>query len=131
MTSIRIKRGMPLSLSISFENADGTAFDLSAVTLGGSVRDNRGHLVAALSPQITTQAGVASVLVASTASWPEGLLQADITVQAADGTVAISDAVAVKVERPVTELSPAPAMYDPVAPGGSAPPSADPMVPVG
>lgn len=129
MTDIRIKRGMPLSLNVVFSNADGSAFDITGFTLGGTVRDARSNLVAALAPAATTITGAASVMVQDTAGWPEGLLQGDIVVTSADGSV-ISEAFGIRVERPVTQLAPAPASYDPVGPAGAQPPDASDFEPV-
>lgn len=131
MTDVRIKRGMPLSLNVVFANADGSAFDLTTVTLGGSVRDARDNLVAVLDPQASSIAGAASVFVPSTAAWPTGLLRGDIVVTDPDGTASISEAFGIRVERPVTELSPPGASYDPVGPGAPPAPTPSPFVPVG
>lgn len=113
MTDIRIKRGASLALTVAFANADGTAFDLAGVTLSGSVCDPRGNLVAPLTLTAAPATGVATIAVASTATWPEGLLEADIVVVAAQGT-AISQSFGIRVERPVSQLAPDPAAYNPV-----------------
>ena len=121
---------MPLALNIVFTNADGTAFDLSTVVLSGTVRDAGGALVTSLPVVSASIAGAASVMVPSTTAWPVGLLRGDIVVAAADGTAAISEAFGIRVEAPVTELSPPGASYDPVGPAG-APPAPIAFEPVG
>lgn len=131
MPDVRIKRGMPLSLNITFANADGTAFDLTGLTLGGTVRDARDNFVASLAPAASTVTGAASVMVQDTAAWPEGMLRADIVVTAADGSDAISEPFAIRVEKPVTQLSPEPAPYDPVGPAGAPQMPSSPFDPVG
>lgn len=113
MADIRIKRGTSLSLMLAFANADGSAFDVSTVTLSGTVRDSRETLVAVLTPVPTGVPGQASILVSNTTSWPEGLLRADFFVVAAN-TQAISQSFGIKVERGVTQLSPEPPAYNPV-----------------
>lgn len=113
MTDIRIKRGSTLTLTASFANADGTAFDLTKVVLSGSVADARGNLVAPLAVVMGATPGVATIAVASTATWPEGLLEADIVVTAPSG-VAISQSFGIRVERPVSQLAPEPAAYNPI-----------------
>ncbi|MHB1305287.1 MAG: hypothetical protein ACYCZB_17790 [Acidiphilium sp.] len=110
---IRIKRGATLSLTATFANADGTAFDLTKVTLSGSVADARGNLIAPLAVVAGATPGMATIAVGSTAAWPEGLLEADIVVTAPAG-VAISQSFGIRVERPVTQLAPDPAPYNPV-----------------
>jgi hypothetical protein len=131
VTDVRIKRGMPLSLNVVFANADGSAFDLTTVVLGGTVRDARDNLVQVLQPQASTVAGAASVYVPSTAAWPLGLLRGDIVVTDPDGSASISEAFGIRVERPVTELSPPGATYDPVGDAGAPPPAPSPFAPVG
>lgn len=114
MADIKIKRGSTLNLTFAFGNADGTAFSLAGVTLAMTVADPRGNLVAALQPVASATPGVATVAVASTAAWPEGLLEADLLIVSAGGDQAISQSFGIRVQRPVTQLAPDPAAYDPV-----------------
>lgn len=114
MADIRIKRGASLNLTFAFGNADGTAFDLAGVTLAMSVADPRGNRVASLVPVAGATPGVATVSVASTATWPQGLLEADLLIVSAAGSQAISQSFGIRVERPVTQLAPEPASYNPV-----------------
>lgn len=113
MADIRIKRGSTLTLTFAFGNADGTAFNLAGVALMMAVADPRGNTLALVVPVIGATPGVAAVTIPSTANWPEGLMEADILITAASGQV-ISQSFGIRVERPVTQLAPDPAAYNPV-----------------
>jgi hypothetical protein len=114
MADIRIKRGATLSLTLLFTNSDGTAFDLTTVTMTASVADPRGNLITPLTiAPVAGSTGVATITVLSTATWPEGLMQADIVLSNTAGT-SITQSFGIRVERPVTQLAPDPAPYNPV-----------------
>lgn len=113
MADIRIKRGSMLSLTFAFGNADGTAFSLTGVALLMNVADPRGNSIASVVPVPGAAPGTATVTIASTATWPEGLMEADILITAAGGQV-ISQSFGIRVDRPVTQLAPDPAPYNPV-----------------
>jgi hypothetical protein len=113
MTDIKIKRGSSLSLTLAVANADGSAFDLSTVSVAGSVRDPRGNFVAALSVTLGSSLGVATVSVANTTNWPLGNLTADLLFVAA-GQQVISQSFAIRVERGATWLSADPGSYNPI-----------------
>ena len=113
MTDIRIKRGSSLSLALTFANADGTAFDLSIVTVSGTVRDPRNVLVASLGLVLGATPGTATITVVDTSGWPQGLLKADLFIS--DGTVqTLCETFGITVTPAVTYTLPPGANYDPV-----------------
>jgi hypothetical protein len=111
---VRIKRGESLSLTLSFSNADGSAFSLTNVGLLAHVRDAEFNLVATITPAATATAGQASVFVQDTSAWPEGLLRMDVLVQPSGGPQTVSDTFGIFVGRAVTQLQPEQADFDPV-----------------
>jgi hypothetical protein len=113
MPDIRIKRGATLNLTLAFANADGTAFDLAGVTLSAAAADPRGIISVTLTVTPSATAGVATITEVNTATWPEGLMEADIVVVSSAG-VAISQSFGIRVERPVTQMAPDPAPYNPI-----------------
>ncbi len=78
MADVRIKRGSTLSLTFAFGNADGTAYSLTGVTTQLNVADPRGNPLASVTPVNSATPGVQTVTILSTATWPEGLMQADV-----------------------------------------------------
>ncbi len=113
MSDIKITRGSSLSLTLAVANADGSAFDLSSVSVAGSVRDPRGNFIAALTVTPGAAMGVATVSVANTTNWPLGLLTADLLF-VAPGAQAISQSFSIRLERGATWLSPEPGSYNPI-----------------
>ncbi|GEM_PF-3286742 len=117
MTDIRIKRGQPLIFTDVCRNADGTAFDLTQVTLAGMVRDSRDNLLGAL----TFTNGATGTYTAScldTTLWPEGMHKMDIAfASVTNGNVVYSETMPVYVERAVTILLPEAPAPDPVTDG--------------
>ncbi|OYV89666.1 MAG: hypothetical protein B7Z57_11600 [Acidiphilium sp. 37-60-79] len=113
MADIRVKRGAALTLNFGFGNPDGTPFDIQNVLLTLTVADPRGNLLASTGLQPTGVAGQAAVTIQSTATWPEGLVQADLLITV-NGTSIISQSFGIRVERPVVQLAPDPAAYNPV-----------------
>ena len=71
MRNFEVKRGAALVLTLSATQADGTASDLTALTVRGMVRDGRNNLVdqLALVPSASTL-GTGTITVPDTTSWP-------------------------------------------------------------
>jgi hypothetical protein len=122
MPDIRIKRGSLLGLLFAFGNPDGTPWNAQSASMTFTVADPRGNVLASaelgvLQPNITFAltgvAGQASVSIYSTANWPEGLMQADLLVSV-NGMQVISQSFGIRVERPVVQIAPDPAAYNPV-----------------
>jgi hypothetical protein len=122
MADIRIKRGASLMLNFDFSNADGTPFNLQGVSLTLTIADPRGNMLVnaqldVLAPNwsfvLTGVAGQASASIYNTGVWPEGLAQGDLLISA-NGQSMISQSFGVRVERPVVQVAPDPAPYNPV-----------------
>jgi hypothetical protein len=113
MTDIVIKRGSALVLTCVFANADGSAFDLTTISVSGEVRDPRDALVAMLEVLPGETAGVATITVADTSGWPEGLLKADLMMVSA-GLPTASKTFSIRVLGAVSYTLPAQPAYDPV-----------------
>lgn len=122
MGDIRVKRGASLALNFDFGNPDGTPWDAQGASMTLTIADPRGNLL--LSAQLnvltplcafvlTGTAGQASATIYSTADWPEGLMQGDLLI-AANGMSMISQSFGIRVERPVIQVGPDPAAYNPV-----------------
>lgn len=113
MRNLSLKRGSAFIIDLVATNADGTAFDLTSVTLSGQIRDPRSNLIDDMNFVLGTVSGTANVTIANTEGWPEDLLQADILIT--DGTLAThSETFGIEVREPVTASLPAPADYNPV-----------------
>lgn len=109
----KIKRGQALQLTLAFANADESAFDLTTVTIWGEVRDPRDVLVAQLVLVPTGVPGMATITVADTTAWPQGLLKADLMIM--DGGLPTpTDTFGIMVAGAVTYTLPPQAPYDPV-----------------
>lgn len=114
MAAIRIKRGQPLIFTDVCTNADGTAFDLTQVTLSGMVRDSRDNLLGVLAFE-TGSAGTYTASCLSTIGWPEGMHKVDIAFTCnASGLLVLSETAPVYVDRAVTYTQPEQAPPDPV-----------------
>lgn len=114
MRNFEVKRGAALQITLTATKADGTAFDLTTVSIKGTVRDSRDVLVAQLTADlITGTPGAATITVADTTAWPIGLLKADLWIS--DGALpAITRTFGINVLPAVTYTLPAEAPYDPV-----------------
>lgn len=114
MRNFEIKRGAALVLTLAATQADGTASDLTALTVRGMVRDGRDNLVDQLAVVASpTAPGVATITVTDTTSWPLGLLKADLWVS--DGVLpAITRTFGINVVPSVTYTDPADPAYNPV-----------------
>ncbi len=114
MRNFEVKRGAALQITVTMANADGTAFDLSAVTVTGHVRDARNVLVAELSLEpVSGTPGAGSITVQDTTSWPIGLLKADLYITDQQ-LPAITRTFGINVVPSVTYTDPAEAPYNPV-----------------
>ncbi len=118
MPDIRIKRGQPLIFTDVCSNADGTAFDLTQVTVMGMVRDSRDNLLG----QLTITTGVPGTYTAAclnTVEWPEGMHKVDIAFTSnATGLMVLSQTMPIYVERAVTFTMPDQPAPDPVTGAG-------------
>ncbi len=114
MRNFEVKRGAALQLTFTAANADGSAFDLTTVTVRCDVRDARDVLVAQLELALTAGTpGTGTFTVPDTTSWPLGLLKADIWIS--DGVLpAITRTYGINVLPSVTYSLPAAAPYNPV-----------------
>ncbi len=114
MRNFDVKRGAALQLIVTAANADGSAFDLSTVTVMGEVRDARGVLVEQLAWVATAGTpGTGTITVPDTTAWPLGLLMADLWIS--DGVLpAITRTFGINVVPSVTYSVPAQAPYNPV-----------------
>jgi hypothetical protein len=101
MTDLTVKRGSSLQLMLALSHDDGSAADLSGMTLSSQVRDSHDRLVATLTVVPSGQLGVASIL-QPTADWPTGVLRIDFRISSGDGVVLISDTKTILVEGAVT-----------------------------
>jgi hypothetical protein len=101
-SQIIIKRGAALSLAMAFTNADGSAIDLTTVTLTAQVRDPQDDLVETLPLVNSSIQGTATCVVADTTQWPLGLLRCDIRV-VQDGVPTFSETFGILVVRQVTQ----------------------------
>jgi hypothetical protein len=117
MTDLRIKRGQPLIFTDVCLNADGSAFDLTQVTLAGVVRDARDGLLGQLS--FTPGApGTYRAACLDTGRWPEGMHKVDIMFTGvANGFAIFSETVPIYVERSVSNLLPEAPAPNPVTDG--------------
>ena len=114
MPDIRIKRGQPLIFTDVCSNADGTAFDLTQVTLSGMVRDSRDNLLGTLSFTMGVP-GTYTAQCLSTIQWPEGMQKVDIAFTSnVSGLVVFSETMAIYVDRAVTYAMPEQPAPDPV-----------------
>lgn len=114
MRNIEVKRGAALVLTLAATQADGTASDLTALTVRGMVRDGRNALVdsLALVPSATTP-GTGTIIVPDTTAWPLGLLKSDLWIS--DGVLpAITRTFGINVVASVTYTDPADPAYNPV-----------------
>jgi hypothetical protein len=97
-----IKVGDTLLMTWTFQNDDGSAVDLTSVTLASQVRDPLGNLVATLAPvKAATPLNVATVQ-QPTVGWPVGLLRCDVSVTSSAGTQ-LSETFGIRVNRAVTQ----------------------------
>lgn len=119
MTTARIKRGQALQLTLAFANADGSAFDLTTVTIWGEVRDPRGALIAQLALIPSGTPGVATIAVANTGAWPVGLLAADLMILNA-GMPTPTESFGIEVRQAITSTTAPGVSFDPVTDEGEA-----------
>lgn len=113
MRYFTIKRGSPLGISLTFANADGSAFALGGVTIAGELRDVRGVLVAELEVVPTSVPGMATITCVDTDGWPLGMLAGDLKID--DGVLpVITQSFGVNVKSAVTQTQPAQPGYNPV-----------------
>ncbi|WP_297492479.1 hypothetical protein [Acidocella sp.] len=117
MTDIRIKRGQALIFTDVCANADGSAFDLTQVTLAGMVRDSRDNLLGVLTFTMGVP-GTYQAVCLNTILWPEGMHKVDIAFASlASGNVVYSETMPVYVERAVSITMPDAPAPDPVTDG--------------
>lgn len=102
---------------MAVRNADGTAFDLTQVTLAGVVRDSRDNLLGVLA--FTPGApGTYQASCLNTVLWPEGMHKVDIAFTSiASGCTVYSETTAVYVERAVSITMPDMPAPNPVTDG--------------
>lgn len=114
MRNFEVKRGAALQITVTMANADGTAFDISTLTVNGHVRDARNVLVDELSlVPVAGTPGAGTITVPDTTAWPLGLLKADLYIT--DGQLpAITRTFGINVVPSVTYTDPAEAPYNPV-----------------
>jgi hypothetical protein len=101
MNTLSLKRGAALLLDLQLQHDDGTAVDLSGLTLAAQLRDPQNGLVANLPILATATLGLAKIEVLATGAWPLGVLRCDIQVDNA-GRRLISQTFSLRVERQVT-----------------------------
>ena len=99
---IEIKQGEALLMQWLFQNDDGSAADLSNVTLRSHVRTVTGDLVTSLPIVRTATQGIATVTVADTTMFPVGELRCDI-LAVVNGLNDLSETFGIRVGRAVTQ----------------------------
>lgn len=112
--NLEVKRGAAFALTLVATQADGTASDLTALSVRGIVRDGRDVLVdnLVLVPSATVL-GTGTITVPDTTGWPLGLLKSDLWVS--DGVLpAITRTFGINVVPSVTYTDPADPAYNPV-----------------
>jgi hypothetical protein len=122
MANFSIKRGQSLALTIAVTNQDGTPTVLTAagIVMSASFRDAQFNLLATVAPVASTSvAGQASIFIADTSAWPQGLVRMDMLVSGLIGpggvqANAISPTYGIEVGRPVSEISPEQPQFNPV-----------------
>lgn len=114
MRNLQVKRGATFQVTLTAANADGSAFDLTQVTVKGTVRDGRDVLVAELDVALIAEApGSATLQITDTSSWPLGLLKADLWISDGEQQT-ITSTFGINVLPSVTYTTPAEAPYNPV-----------------
>jgi hypothetical protein len=99
--TLTIKKGATLQLIIQAKNSDGSAMDLSGVTVTSQIRDRSDNLIDTLdlaTSEITGQLTAAQ----DTATYPEGVLLCDFKL-VQNGVVLKSQTLQIKVEKRVTQ----------------------------
>jgi hypothetical protein len=99
--NIQIKRGSTLRLQVMCSEEDGSASDLTGVTMTAHLRTPADVLVTALPIIRTDEMGVATIEVADTTNWPLGLLRGDFRV-VIDGKPFLSETFGVQVTQGFT-----------------------------
>lgn len=114
MRNFEVKRGAAFVLTLVATQADGSASDLTALTVRSFVRDGRNVLVDQLVLVPSTMPGVGTFTVPDTTGWPIGLLKADLWIS--DGILpALTRTFGISVTASVTYTDPADPPYNPVA----------------
>ena len=100
--AISIKRGAALSLAVAATNSDGSAFDLTGLTISSWLRTAQGAVLCLLTVVVTNAAaGQFTVTAPGTSSWPIGMLVGDFRFTNVSGA-SLSDTFTVSVNQEVT-----------------------------
>lgn len=103
-----IKQGALLSISLAFQQDDGTPIDMTGAVITSQIRDGLGNLIA--TPTITPtalQLGQLSYTAQTDATWPTPYVRSDIYVSLND-VPTYSDTFFISVTAPVTAAPAAP-----------------------
>ena len=105
MTKITIKKGDTLALSCKLTEDDGTAINLTAVTITSQVRKAVGsELVANLTVVVTNAAlGEYSLTSTDTSNWPVDTLICDIKYSFGSPSIIRTETFSIEVLKAVTE----------------------------